>query len=146
MFVTEGASTPAPSGFYLPLVGAGDAVSVGGGGSGGTAGAFEMEFGKIVRCGLMFGRRWLSCADAELPVLARGDTAGAIYASVYHPADDIPRLTVRHSADGSLPASTLDVTNRLLYRAETYPGSVAEGAARRYWADYRSAITMFAMD
>lgn len=135
MFLPEGNQMPAQEGF-APFLGSGSPVSVSGGG-GTTAGAFDIEGEKVVRCGLMFGRSWIECDDEQLPVLAAGNRpTGVIYATVSH-GSSAPELSVR--SGGALPASTLEATHRLLYKAEGHGSS-------SYWADYRSAITVVAMD
>lgn len=137
MLIPEGASMPAAEGFFLPFLGAGDAVTVGGGGGGGS-GAFDIEGNKVVRCGLMFGRKWLRCEDKELDVLGNGNApAGVIYATVSHGGETEAKLSV--NSGPSLPDSTLDASHRLLYGAEGSSGS-------KFWADYRSCITIMSMD
>jgi len=138
MLIPEGASTPAAEGFFIPPIGGGgDSVTfMGGGGSG--SGAFDIEGGKVVRCGLMFGRKWLKCEDKELGVLKNGNApAGVIYATVSHGGETAAELSV--NAGTSLPDSTLDASHRLLYAAEGSSGA-------KFWADYRSCITVMSMD
>lgn len=133
--VEQGANALAGSGFFNCMLGGGDAVTGGGGCGGGNPAAFDLEDGKVVRCGLLFGRTWLKCEDTALGALADGrDPSGAIYASVSHRPGQSPELTVRHGS--SLPENGLDVTNRLLYEA------TSDGL----WADYRNAATIVAMD
>ena len=124
-----GAQTAA-SGFFNPMIGGlGGAVSVGGGGAASPA-AFDIEGGKVVRCGLAFGRQWLTCNDTAVSGLDEPD--GVIYAKVTHGSGD-PQLTVEQGDE--LPENALDVTHRLLY-----------AAAGGTWADYRSAPAITAMD
>lgn len=131
----EGANRQTSMPFSWLLGADAPAAFVGGGGV--TTGAFDIEGDKIVRCGLLFGRRWLECDDTELDVLS-GDPEGVIYASVAHNGDrNTPVLTVKHG--DNVPESALDVTNRPLYKAT---GAVSS----RTWADLRSAITLVSMD
>lgn len=136
--VDEGNAQLSAVGFFNGMLGGGDAVGVGGGGGGGAPGAFDIEGDKVVRCGLSFGRKWLTCSDTALAALAAGRApSGAIYASVAHDGSATPSLSVKHAAE--LPENGLDVTNRLLYRAEGPEGG-------KYWADYRAAVTVVALD
>lgn len=137
MLIPEGTSTAAAEGFFVPFLGGGDSVTFGGGGGGGS-GAFDIEGGKVVRCGLMFGRRWLECEDKELRVLRGGQApAGAIYATVSHSGAEEPKLSV--NAGRELPENSLDASHRLLYRAR---GAGADAS----WDDFRNAVTIMSMD
>lgn len=140
MLITEGSSLPSAEGFFIPPLGdTGPAVTVTGGGAGGAGGAFDIVGNSVVRCGLMFGRSWLTCEDFTSAALAAAPK-GIIYASVAHAAGRQPKLSVVLDPRPYLPNSTLDVSNRLLYRAEE------NGQGGSSWADYRSAITILAMD
>lgn len=135
----SGSNQLAPSVSFSPALGGGDAVSAGGGGGGGYGEPFDIEGGKVVRCRLVFGRRGLSCPDAELAALGPGVAPeGVIYASVAHSGTDAPVLSVLHGE--SLPENGVDVTNRALYVAETPQSG---GAAS--WTDVRRAVTVVAM-
>lgn len=130
----QGSNILAAAGFFNPMLGSGEsAVSVGGGG-GGTSGPFELADGKVTRCGLLFGRRWLTCEDTAIGNL--GTATGVIYATVAHPdeAGKEPVLSVRRGA--SLPESSADATHRLLYRADSAGD----------WTDMRFAPLVMSMD
>lgn len=119
----------ASAGYYVPPLGASDGAVAAGGGCAGSLGAFDLDDNKVVRCGLMFGNVWLSCADTAVDL---DDVDGVIYATVTHNGGSgAPKLSVHKGT--SLPESTLDATHRLLYEAV---GGTDGGA----WADYRSCI------
>lgn len=135
-FVDEGAAQPTGGAFSWPL-GAGEAVTAYGGGGGGLMNAFDMSDGKIVNCGLAFGRRWIECEDVALPALG-SEPSGAIYAEISHGGGSVT-LTVKHGA--RLPDNSLDVTHRLLYKA-----SSGSGGSGRSWIDCRAAPAVSALD
>lgn len=134
MFIDEGASQPSAAGYFnFMLGGDSQAVTVGGGGSG-SQGLFDIEDGKVVRCGLLFGREWLTCDDTGLPGLSAGaEPSGCIYATVSH-RDGQP-LALSVAQGGQVPDNTLDATHKPLYRA-----------AGRAWTDLRQAPVVLAMD
>lgn len=125
-----------PTGFFNFNMGTGGAVSFQAGSSADKF-AFDIEDGQIVRCGLAFGRKWITCEDKKLAVLKDNmSPAGVIYASVSHPSPGQATLSVSHA--GKLPENSLDVSHRALY--------VASGTGENaVWADVRSGITIMAM-
>ena len=127
-------------GFFNPMMGGGDSVGAFGGGSG-LGGAFDIEDGKIVRCALVFGRRWLQCDDTSLPILGDDqDPEGIIYAEIDHSSES-PTLSVKHDPSDSLPDNSLQKSYRALYYA------YSSGSPPEYsWADVRFQPTMFAMN
>lgn len=134
----EGNGQLSAVGFFNPsLGGGGSAVGAFGGGSSSEF-AFDIEGENVVRCGLLFGRRWVECGDTKLDCLAPDrEPQGSIYATVTHSTYGEPELKVEYGPE--LPENGLDVSHRLLYRAIGQAGS-------RSWADFRSAVTITAMD
>ena len=133
----EGNGQLSAVGFFNPMLGGGNAVSVSGGagGGGGLGGVFDISGGKIVRCALVFGRQWLRCDDTELGILGEDQTPeGVIYAEIDH-SSDVPTLAVKHKADGDLPYNSLQKSYRALYYAHDSS-----------WADVRFQPVMFAMN
>ena len=128
-------------GFFNPMLGGGESVSVSGGGAVGLGGAFDIEDGSIVRCALVFGRQWVQCDDTSLPVLGEDeDPSGIIYAVIDHSSDSI-ELSVKHDSSGNLPDNSLQKSYRALYYAYS-SGSPPTWS----WADVRYQPTMFAMN
>lgn len=122
---------------FSPSLGGGDAVTVNGGGGGqASREPFDIEDGKIVRCGLYFGRKWLQCQDTALQALD-GESApeGVIYATVSHGGGGQPTLSVHWGR--SLPDNGVDASHRGLYAAFGYADQ---------WTDIRRAATIVALD
>lgn len=135
-------------GFFNPLLGGGESVSVSGGaGAESLGGVFDISDGKIVRCALVFGRQWVRCDDTALSVLGAGKTpTGVIYAEVEHSSTEL-KLAVKHKADGNLPDNSLQKSYRALYYA--YDAGISGSEADRgqwSWADVRFQPAMFAMN
>lgn len=139
--IDEGNAQLSAVGFFNPVLGGGDAVSVAGGGAGGDSlgEVFDISDGKIVRCALLFGRQWLRCEDTSLSVLAENIApSGVIYAEIDHSSSSL-KLHVKHNFSGYLPENSLQKSYRALYYAY-YSGSSWS------WADVRFQPTMFAMN
>lgn len=140
----EGNGQLSAVGFFNPMLGGGDSVSVSGGagGEGGLGGVFDISDGKIVRCALVFGRQWVRCDDTSLDILGEGMMpSGVIYAEVDHSSTSL-KLSVKHKADGNLPENSLQKSYRALYYAVSSGGNPAVWS----WADVRFQPAMFAMN
>lgn len=139
--IDEGNAQLSAVGFFNPMLGGGDAVGVSGGAGGGLGGVFDISDGKVVRCALVFGRRWVRCDDTPLSILGDDQTpTGVIYAEVDHSSDSLT-LAVRHKADGVLPDDSLQKSYRALYYA------YGSGTPPTWsWADVRFQPAMFAMN
>ena len=131
----DGNSQASAVGFFNPMIGAGKAVEVGGGGGGGDmSSCFNISGQKIVHCGLAFGRKWLTCNDTQLDVLAEGvEPSGVIYAKIAHATTSVT-LSVAHDSQ-ELPQNKLDESYRALY--------YARGGS---WIDVRYMPTVLAMN
>ena len=128
----------ASSGFFNPMLGGDGAVTVGGGGGGGgMPAAFDIEDDKIVRCALVFGRELLTCDDTTVAELI-DSPVGVIYATISHGSGNMT-LSVAYSENDRPPDNGLDVTHRLLYKAEG-------GVGAKYWADCRGMPVVAALD
>lgn len=131
----QGSNILAAAGFFNPMLGSGEAAVSAGGGGCGFSGPFELDNGKVTRCGLLFGRRWLTCDDTAIGNL--GTATGVIYATVSHPdgtGTKDPVLSVQRG--DSLPESSADATHRLLYLADRAGD----------WTDMRFAPLVMSMD
>lgn len=141
----EGNSQMSAVGFFNPMLGGGDAVSAfggGAGGEGGLGGVFDISGGKIVRCALVFGRKWVTCSDTTLEVLGEGETpSGIIYAEVDHSSASLV-LSVKHKEGSELPDTDLQKSYRALYYAYNSGGATPSWS----WADVRFQPAMFAMN
>ena len=138
----EGNAQLSAVGFFNPMMGGGDSVSVGGGAGGGVIdGVFGMSEGKIVNCHIMVGRTLVSCGDTALGVLSddpQGLTDGtAIYAKVRYQSGW--QLSVHDDGllqqGGFSKENTLDTAYRILY---VYSGGS--------WVDCRWMPQVVAMD
>lgn len=130
-------------GFFNPMLGGGEAVGVSGGGAGGLGGVFDIEDGRIVRCALAFGRKWLRCDDTYIAALEEGKTPeGVIYAEVDHSTTNL-KLSVKHEESGELPDNSLQKSYRALYYA-CKSGPIDKPTME--WADVRFQPAMFAMN
>lgn len=139
----EGNAQLSAVGFFNPMLGGGNSVSLSGGACGGSLGVFDISDGKIVRCALVFGRQWVRCADKELGILGDGQTpVGVIYAEIDHSSTSLT-LAVKHNADGDLPDNSLQKSYRALYYA--YNSGTADSPDWS-WADVRFQPVMFAMN
>lgn len=137
----EGNAQLSAVGFFNPMLGGGEPVSVSGGTGSGLGGVFDIEDGKIVRCALVFGRQWVKCEDTSLSVLEAGNTpSGVIYAEIDHSSTSLT-LTVKHGVSGSLPDNSLQKSYRALYYAHA-----SGDPPKPSWADVRFQPAMFAMN
>lgn len=137
----EGNGQLSAVGFFNPMLGGGDSVSVSGGSGGGLGGVFDIDDGKIVRCALVFGRQWVRCEDTKLDILQEGNIpTGVIYAEIEHSSYSLT-LAVKHNVDGNLPDNSLQKSYRALYYA------YSSGTPPVWsWADVRFQPVMFAMN
>lgn len=111
----EGNAQLSAVGFFNGMLGGGDAVGVGGGCGGGTAGPFEMDGRDIKHNMLLFGRTTVQCADAANVVPEQ--PSGWIVAEITHGSSSADlSLSVLHA--NALPENTLDLTYVPLYMAK----------------------------
>lgn len=146
MAIDQGNAQMSAVGFFNPMFGGGDAVSVSGGTGGGAdiEGAFDIEDSKIVRCALVFGRQWLQCEDTKLDILGEDQIpTGVIYAEIDHSTTKL-KLAVKHDETGHLPDNSLQKSYRALYYG-SFSGNLT-GNLTFLWADVRFQPVMFAMN